>query len=193
MSSDLILFGAGFLYDNEEDELYLYKKFGEAVATTLDMQAIAVKTPGTEAHAVKNLQELLHIVASRTDKITHMRIFGHSDGDLIAFAGTMDPSKPDITFPDSGSLDPDSLKMAQKFITDNVRPRLADDAQITFYGCHSGSRYLLSQGLLQSTANSFNIPVRGFTKPLECCTRLKFGDETGTTRLSEAAGIAERA
>jgi hypothetical protein len=174
-----------FFYDSSDDEL-------EAFATTLDMQTICIRTPHVTAHAVRSVSEI-HLVLGNitTDKISRLRLVGHSDGTSLGFAGRLGGVVESVEWRPAAGIDADILQRSRDFLQKAVKGKLENNAQMIVYGCHSGSRpYRSPDDLLQSLANTFGIPAQGFSKAIDSCVVVKVFPPS-VKDVAEKAGLKD--
>lgn len=167
---DLIIFGGGFNYENEEEERNAVSH-NRHISTTEDLKVIAQNTSPT-AFPVRNWKDFLKILTSTPGKWSHLRILSHCNGKAVAFSAKN--TRSGFQWQEEvDQLTEDNLRTHQQEIRKAIAGKFTEDADIILYGCHTGGNYKSTEEsfLTETIARIFEIPTRSFTKPLVHCFR----------------------
>jgi hypothetical protein len=165
----LLLHGSGFprRYRNDPEELRCGKPKevrGDPdcnwFPSSLDWEWLGRSSGGSTA--VGTIAELLATIRSQApDSIEELRIIGHSNGNFLALAGTMQPDK--IIFTENAMIGDSATFVSARPAFRSLQDRFRADGRVVLAGCGSGG---VGSDLLEFVSHTLLRTVAGFTEPI---------------------------
>jgi hypothetical protein len=169
MDIDLVLFGRWEFEPASDELLGVAKKVG---GTTADFRELAnasapvARSVGSLADITSTLREVFEAPEAR---LKTLGILTHSDGDSLWLRGVLSSQPPNYSKSVSDTITPEKARtLLRQTVVALLKGKILPDAEITLYGCHTGSHPVPTE-LLGAFAKAFEATCHGFKKGLQTC------------------------